>query len=56
MHFEYGAITRYDVGFQQLLLYIHFLTLLVKRHHYLTTPGMCKHTAGLGCSRFARRY
>ncbi len=39
MHFEYGAITRYDVGFQQLLLYIHFITLLVKRHCCLTTPA-----------------
>lgn len=66
MHFDYGAITRCDVGFQQLHLYTHFVTSLVKRCYCLTTPTLhgdaqykywaspCK--AGLGSSRFARRY
>ncbi len=54
MHFDYGTITHYGVGFQQLLLYIHFVTLLVKRRFRPTTPRAEAH--GLGCSLFARRY
>ena len=67
MYFEYGTITRYGVGFQQLLLYIHFVTLLVKRRFCLTTPREIVTSKlfqnleiiisrGLGSSRFARRY
>ena len=67
MYFEYGTITLSDVGFQQLLLYKHFLTLLVKRRYCLTTPREIATSKllqnleiiisrGLGCSRFARRY
>ena len=54
MYFEYGAITHYGVDFQQLFLYIHFVTLLVKRRYCPTTPQ--SEDYGLGCSRFARRY
>ncbi len=54
MYFGYRAITCYDVGFQQLFLYIYFVTLLVKRRCYPTTPYSEEY--GLGCSRFARRY
>jgi hypothetical protein len=38
MYFEYGTITHYGVGFQQLFLYIHFVTFLVNENHCLTTP------------------
>ena len=43
MHFEYGTITHYGVGFQQLFLYIHFVTFLVKRDSLPYNPGECKH-------------
>ncbi len=39
MHFEYGTITHYGVGFQQLFLYIHFVTFLVKRDSLPYNPG-----------------
>ena len=43
MHFEYGTITHYGAGFQQLFLYIHFVTFLVKRDSLPYNPGSCKH-------------
>ena len=39
MHFEYGTITHYGAGFQQLFLYIHFVTFLVKRDSLPYNPG-----------------
>ena len=39
MYFEYGTITHYGVGFQQLFLYIHFVTFLVKRDSLPYNPG-----------------
>ena len=55
MHFDYRAITFFGVAFQQLLLYINFVTFLDNLHLYLTTPSGIT-TCGLGCSVFARRY
>ncbi len=54
-YFDYKAITFFGVAFQQLNLYISFVTLLVKLRFYLTTPHSIT-TVGLGFSVFARRY
>ena len=53
-HFDYGAITLYDVAFQQLNLYLQFVTHL-EIYDSALQPQSCKH-AGLGCYVFARRY
>ena len=39
MHFEHGTITLYRAGFQQLILYIHFVTLLNKLTLLPYNPG-----------------
>jgi hypothetical protein len=39
MYFGYGTITLYRAGFQQLILYIHFLTLLNKLTSLPYNPG-----------------
>ena len=66
MYFSYRTITPYGIPFQVFHLYIHFVTLLVKRRFYLTTPSsrwnvrfknQTNHLVlGLGCFLFARRY
>ena len=64
-HFDYGAITLWGFAFQQILLYVQFVTFrlapisalqpLYMPHGYLLRSRRVAHT-GLGSSPFARRY